>query len=211
MLIFQLLLVSLSMIKITQKENSKYTIIGYSHTDKYHIKYFDVICICGKKKKINMQCVKKSISCGCQKEYGWLKTHKKTKSSEYKCWQSIKDRCYNVNNSSYYLYGERGIKMSESWLLNFDVFLSDMGSKPNSKCSIDRIDVNGNYEKNNCEWVDSKRQNNNKRNNYILTYKGITLTRSEWADLIGVNVKTLASRCRANKPIEQILKEYKNG
>ena len=51
-------------------------------------------------------------------------------------------------------------------------------------------------------------QANNRRSNYLLTYKGITKTRSEWADTIGVNVRTLASRCRANKPIEQILKEY---
>ena len=64
-LIFQLLFVSLSMIKITQPENSKYTILGYSHTNKYYIKYFDAVCICGNQRKLTSQEVKKNISCGC--------------------------------------------------------------------------------------------------------------------------------------------------
>ncbi len=208
MLLFHLLLVSLSMIKITQKENSKYTILGYSHTDNNYVKYFDAKCICGNKTKLNLQSVKKSISCGCLSKYMKHKTHGMSKTSEYKTWQSLKDRCINVNNPSFNNYGGRGISVCKEWIDSFDVFLIDMGLKPSVKHSIERIDVNKGYYKENCIWATKKQQANNTRSNYFLTYKGITKTRAEWADFINVNVRTLASRCRANKPINEILKEY---
>ena len=206
--IIQLLLVSLSMENITQKENSYYTIIGYSHTDKYYIKFFNAICVCGKEKKLTLQEVKKNISCGCMNKYDHNKTHGLSKSSEYKSWQGIKDRCLNANSPSFKYYGERGITICDDWKDSFEIFLNDMGKKPSKNHTIERLDVNKGYSKENCIWATKKQQANNRRSNYLLTYKGITKTRSEWADLIGVNVRTIASRCRDNKPIEQILKEY---
>jgi len=207
--IIQLLLVSLSMENITQKENSYYTIIGYSHTDKYYIKYFDSVCICGKKKKLTTQYLKKNVSCGCMNEYNHNKTHGKTKTPEYKTWQGIKDRCINKNNPSFKYYGERGINVCNEWVNSFESFLNDMGNKPSKNHTIERLDVNKGYSKDNCIWATKKQQANNRRTNYLLTYKRLTKTRAEWADMIGVHVRTLASRCRAEKPIEQILKEYK--
>lgn len=207
-LIFQLLFVSLCMIKITQPENSKYTILGYSHTNKYYIKYFDAVCICGNKRQLTSQEVKKNISCGCISKYIKHKTHGMSKSLEYKTWIGIKERCYNVNSPSYHQYGGRGIMISKNWMSSFESFYNDMGVKPSINHTIERIDVNKGYSKENCIWATKKQQANNRRSSYFLTYKGITKTRSEWADLINVNIRTLASRCRANKPIEQILKEY---
>ncbi len=208
-LIFQLLFVSLGMIKITQPENSKYSILGYSHTNKYYIKYFDAVCICGNKRKLTSQEVKKNISCGCISKYIRHKTHAMSKSTEYKTWLGIKERCYNINSTSYSQYGDRGITVSENWINSFENFFKDMGLKPSKTYTIERIDVNKGYSKENCIWATKKQQANNRRCNYFLTYKGITKTRSEWADLIGVNIRTLASRCRANKQINEILKEYK--
>lgn len=204
----QLLFVSLSMIIPTQPKNSGYTILGYSHTNKYYIKYFDAVCKCGKRKKITLQEVKKNISCGCLNTYLHTKTHGLSKTSEYKSWMSMKDRCLNKNSPSYYRYGGRGISVCSEWINSFEQFFLDMGKKPQKSYSIERIDVNGDYCKSNCIWATKKDQANNRRTNYFLTYKGITLTRAQWADLIGVNIRTLASRCRANKPIEEILKEY---
>lgn len=207
-LIFQLLSLSLSMENLTQKEGSYYKIIGYSHKNKYYIKYYDAICICGKEKKLTSQEIRKNISCGCKNDYKHTFTHNMSKTSEYKSWMSMKDRCLNHNSPSYKYYGERGIKVSSEWISNFEQFYNDMGAKPNKSFTIERIDVNKDYCKENCIWANKKVQANNRRSNYLLTYKGITKTRSEWAETIGVHVKTLASRCRANKPIEEILKEY---
>lgn len=195
--------------QIEKNAESKYTIIGFSHKNKYYIKYYNVVCVCGKGNKLTAQELKKNISCGCCNKYEHLSTHKLSKTSEYKSWQSMKDRCYNNNNHSFKDYGGRGIKVCDEWLDSFECFLNDIGKKPSKKHSIERLDVNKGYYKSNCVWATNKQQSNNRRCNYFLTYNGITKTRSEWADLIGVNVRTLASRCRANKSIEQILKEYK--
>jgi hypothetical protein len=208
-LIFQLLFISLGMIKITQPENSKYTILSYSHTNKYYIKYFDAVCICGNQRKLTSQEVKKNISCGCVSKYMRHKTHAMSKSTEYKTWIGIKERCYNTNSPSYLQYGGRGITVSETWVNTFETFFKDMGFKPSKTHTIERVNVNEGYSKENCIWATKKQQANNRRTNYLLTYKGLTKTRAEWADMIGVHVRTLASRCRAEKPIEQILKEYK--
>jgi hypothetical protein len=191
------------------KEGSFYTLLGYSHKNKYYIKYYDVICVCGKSNKLTTQELKKNLSCGCKKDYEHIKTHGFSRTSEYKSWQSMKDRCYNKNNPSFKDYGDRNINVCDEWLNSFECFINDMGKKPSKKHSIERLDVNKGYSKDNCIWATNKQQANNRRCNYLLTYKNITKTRSEWADIIGVNVRTIASRCRANKPIEQILKEYK--
>lgn len=207
--ITQLLFISLNMIKPIQHASSQYIILGYSHTNKNYIKYFNAICVCGKENKLTSQEVKKNISCGCLSRFTKHKTHGLSKSAEYKSWQSIKERCINTNNIAYKNYGGRGIKMCNEWAVNFSAFLLDMGFKPTINHTIERVDVNGNYQKDNCIWATRKQQANNRRSNYMITYKGVTKNRSEWADLIGVSVRTIASRCRANKPIEIILKEYK--
>jgi hypothetical protein len=191
---------------VQQNKDSQYTIIGFSHKDKYYIKYYDVICVCGNCKKLKSQELKKNISCGCHRNYDYLKTHKLTKTTEYKSWQSMKDRCFNKNNPSYLDYGGRGITVSDEWKKSFELFYSNMGIKPSKNHTLERVDVNGNYTKENCKWATKKEQCNNRRSNCLLTYNEITKTRSEWADFIGVNVRTLASRHKAGKTIEQILK-----
>ncbi len=87
--------------------------------------------------------------------------------SEYRSWQHMKERCYNKNFKRYADWGGRGIKVCESWLESFENFLNDMGKKPSQekyKYSIDRIDNDGDYTKENCRWATAKQQNTNKRN-----------------------------------------------
>ena len=112
---------------------------------------------------------------------------------EYHVWCGLKQRCTNQNSPKYKIYGARGIKVCERWLHSFENFFADMGKAP-AGCSIDRIDVNGDYCKENCRWVDQKTQQNNRRNNTTITFCGITETLRYWSEKTGIDPKTLYNR-----------------
>jgi hypothetical protein len=75
----------------------------------------------------------------------------------------MRNRCYNPKNNRYKIYGGRGIKVCDEWLKSFKNFIDDIGRKPGPQYSIDRINVNGNYEPSNCRWATPEQQANNKR------------------------------------------------
>ena len=122
----------------------------------------------------------------------------------------IKDRCYNKRGEYYRLYGGRGIKMCNEWLdySNFRDWAYNNGYDKNAqtnKCTIDRIDNNGNYEPDNCRWVDRKEQNKNKRNNHLITFNNETKTLFEWAKEYSINPFTLLNRINAGWDIKKAL------
>jgi len=102
-------------------------------------------------------------------------------------------RCRNSADPSYDIYGGRGISVCDRWN-SFDNFLEDMGPRPSCDHSIERINVDGNYEKSNCRWGTWKEQGRNRRNNRRLTYKGRTLCVMEWAEELGIRWGTLFAR-----------------
>lgn len=122
------------------------------------------------------------------------KTHGMDGSSIYKCWMSMRARCNNHKDRDYPKYGGRGIIVCPEWNNSFIKFYKDMGEKPSKTHSLDRIDVNGNYEKKNCRWATMVQQNNNKTTNHIIFYKGKRKTLTEWSRIFNINTSTLINR-----------------
>jgi hypothetical protein len=127
---------------------------------------WECLCDCGNKKIIAAGNLKNNhtTSCGCfhkEQTSKKSKTHGLTKSNEYQVWAGMKSRCSDLNNSK---YGGRGIKVCERWINSFENFLNDMGFRPSKNHSIERIDVNGDYEPSNCKWATVEEQSWNKRN-----------------------------------------------
>ena len=114
-------------------------------------------------------------------------------SIEWYAWQKMRDRCRNPKAGKYKYYGGRGIEVCDRWEF-FENFYTDMGPKPSSKHSLDRIDSDGNYEPANCRWATWKEQQRNKRNNNRVTFQGETYSLKEWSDRLGVNYSLLSYR-----------------
>lgn len=119
------------------------------------------------------------------------------KTTTYLRWESMIRRCYLKSQDSYHLYGGRGITVCDEWRV-FENFLADMGQADESQ-SLDRIDIDKGYSKDNCRWVSSLEQARNKRSTRWLTYKGETRCLTEWADIIGIKPKTLRARLDDHK------------
>lgn len=101
----------------------------------------------------------KAVSCGCFRKFAGFK-HGMVNTREYTIWAGMVKRCTNPNNKKFHYYGGRGIKVSESWL-SFENFYNDMGDS--NGLTIERVDNDGNYCKENCIWADMKVQSANRR------------------------------------------------
>lgn len=112
----------------------------------------------------------------------------------YTTWLNMRDRCNNPNYLKYHLYGGRGIEVCESWNDYSEFKNWAIKNGYDDSLSLDRIDVNGNYDPNNCRWVTQKTQCNNKRCNHYITYNGVTKTAKEWSECTGIKYRTILSR-----------------
>ena len=134
-------------------------------------------------------------SCGCKKTEDFISratTHNKSKSIEYKTWRSIINRCTNTKIKEYKNYGGRGIKVL--WK-SFEDFYADMGDRPPNSW-IERINNNGNYEKNNCKWVSPKENLKNKRTCKIWIIDGKEFeTSTDAARFLNVNPSVVIRGC----------------
>jgi hypothetical protein len=142
---------------------------------------------------------KHAQSCGCLHRDNAAKMNfrhglKKLYPIEYHTWRRMINRCERKIAKDYPRFGGRGIKVCKKWRHDFKAFFLDMGERPQNMTSLDRIDSNKNYTPTNCRWADIETQNNNKRNNLYLTYKGEKLSVSMWAKRLGISYNRTRKR-----------------
>jgi hypothetical protein len=139
-------------------------------------------------------------SCGClrketAKRQGLRNaTHGQRKTATYRTWVAMISRCTNDKDSNWVNYGGRGVEVCDRWF-EFENFLKDMGERPEGK-TIDRKDVNGNYEPDNCRWATAEQQNNNRRTSRFIEFEGREQTLAQWARELGVTPQCLTMRLR---------------
>ena len=176
----------------------RWSIVEEGVTHKGGQYYLHVECECGARKLVlpgNLRSGK-SRSCGClsrELKSARAKPDQVSDHPQYQRWRGIISRCTNPNSAQYSRYGGRGISVSEDWM-TFCNFHRDMGDPPFDGASIDRIDNDKGYSKENCRWATSDEQSRNKRCNVFYTYGGDTLLLKDFAVKYNANYSTLASR-----------------
>lgn len=165
-------------------------------------------CECGENVIVRSDHLKSGFtkSCGCLRKKSHIR-HGLNHTRIYKIWSHMKSRCCNQKDCHYKYYGDRGIKVCDEWLNDFEAFYNwAMSNGYDDTLTIDRIDVNGNYEPSNCRWATRKEQSNNRRSNHLLTYNNKTQTIKQWADEYNITYNKLSSRInKYNWTIERAL------
>lgn len=215
----------MEVIDLTSQKFGRLTVLKFSHKiEKGNNRryYWLCKCDCGNETIVNSASLKNghTLSCGCLRVENLKKVidkHNQTGSDLYYVWAQIKQRCNNKNNKRYKDYGGRGITVCNEWLNDFISFYNWAMANgydenaPRGKCTIDRIDVNGNYEPSNCRWLTNKKQQNNKRNNHFVTYNNETLTVTQMAEKYNINVNTFRNRVAKGWNIDKCINYNKKG
>lgn len=166
-------------------------------------------CDCGREKRIRIDHLKSgaTVSCGCvgrRNSAAAKTTHGMSHTRTFKIWLGMLDRCRNDRSGN---YGSRGIAVCDRWQ-TFENFFSDMGEAPSPNHSLDRIDVNGGYQPDNCRWATRTQQARNTRVNTVLEYQGEIMTLAEWSERVGITASTLCARLyHLNWPLGKALTE----
>lgn len=168
-------------------------------------------CDCGKMIIVRARSLKlgKTKSCGCIVNTQNGLSHTK----QYVVWKQMISRCQNIYDQAYNDYGGRGINVCPEWqgehgFENFYKWCEESGRTDN--LTIDRINVNGNYEPSNCRWATMKEQQNNRRDNHFLDFMGEKRTIAEWSEITGINAGTIRSRLKLGWSIEDTLETKVN-
>lgn len=177
----------------TGVRSGKLLAIEYAGKDETQRKaLWRCVCDCGKEVIVTgSQLNGKQQSCGCIRSEITKKhpvdwtiniTHNdsgKVRAKEYNTWSSMIQRCTNKNHVAYKNYGGRGIDVCAEWRDSYENFLSDMGRKPSKHHSIERINVDGGYSKDNCIWATYTDQQNNRRDTCYVTFSGERMSVAE--------------------------------
>ena len=174
------------------KRFDKLTVIKKIGLNKHNEILWECVCDCGEKILKTSFALRTSNNNQCKKCANNQIALKNKKYELYsirlrKIYTNMKSRCYNPNVKSYHLYGERGIKVCDEWLHSYITF-QNWAVKNGYKedLTIDRIDNNGNYEPNNCRWVDRRVQANNRKSNFYITFNNKTDTLANWCNKLNL-------------------------
>lgn len=202
------------MINLEGKQYERWTVLKEaSRRGSRSARHWTCQCTCGKIRDVLQSNLTQNLSrsCGCLMLENSVSTHTKhgaskfgKETTEYVIWKGIRKRCRNKNNPRYKDYGGRGICVCERWN-SFKNFLMDVGPRPSSRHSIDRIDNNGNYEPSNCRWATNNEQTENSRRSLLLTYNQLTLTASQWEKELNLPHGIVRQRIRLGWNVERTL------
>lgn len=182
------------------------TVMGFVGRSSNNNSLWECRCSCGKVIITRSDSLRRNdnntLSCGCY--HREIKTkHGLSHTSMYRLWRGILSRCLNKKYRTYPRYGGRGIKICERWM-EFENFLQDMGERP-SGTSLNRINNDGDYSPDNCEWATAVAQANNTASNVNITWKGRTQTIAQWAKELGMHHAVLRYRIDAGWEIDRAL------
>jgi hypothetical protein len=178
---------------------------GYN---KHHQLYWLCECDCGKHKHVLGYSLRNGVtqSCGCLHKETTAAInlkHGMTRTPIYGQWHSMMQRCYDKNSQAYDRYGARGITVCDRWH-DFENFYADMGDKPEGM-SLERGDNDDQYSPENVKWATTKEQANNRRSSKFIEHDGKRMTIAQWADHVGIEMRTLWSRLKRGIPMAEAL------
>jgi hypothetical protein len=190
-------------------EFGRYTVVERVENYRNHRRFL-CRCECGNTKVVRSDHLTRGsiLSCGCynkDKNIELHSTHHMTNTRLFYIWQSMKQRCYDTNCNTHKNYGARGISICDEWLNDFICFYNwSIGNGYSDELSIDRIDVDGNYEPSNCRWATRKEQIRNRRNTKYVTHNEETKALPEWCEIYGINYDKAKGRLRLGWSFEKI-------
>lgn len=202
-------------IDMTNKRFGRLVVIKPDKKNRHGDLYWLCKCDCGNIKSINGTKLRNgwTRSCGClQKDWASEKfsSHKMSDSSLYRIWENMKTRCYNPKSNRFYRYGGRGIKVCDEWL-DFNNFVEwALSNGYEEGLSIERKNINQNYEPNNCCWIPLKNQTQNRSNTVWITYQNQTMCMAEFSRIMKVSVNVIRNRIKKGMTGDQMAKEFLN-
>lgn len=194
---------------ITGVRYERLVAIRVAHTDHRGQVSWLCKCDCGKYTRVRQLLSGRIKSCGCyfkEMQHTWVTKHGRYKTPEYTTWSALRQRCNNPRNKRYHRYGGRGIKVCARWQSSFESFYKDMGPKPSLKHTIDRIDNDKGYSKQNCKWSTHSEQNFNNSRNKPVFINGSKYTVKDLALAHNLHEVTIRSRIRLGFSGEDLIK-----
>jgi hypothetical protein len=187
---------------LTGQRFGQLLVLERSYNANRMVAFWKCLCDCGVKKLVISANLRNGTtnSCGCFRRLNSSALHKKhgmTKSTTYRVWSGMRTRCNNPKATNYLSYGGRGIAVCTRWG-SFENFLQDMGDRPVGM-TLDRIDVNGNYEPQNCRWATKQQQAQNRRQCKLLNKDALLLFLHTQTYLQQEQIKLIANNLFKNK------------
>lgn len=192
------------------KKFNRLTVIKFAY-NKNKRNYWECKCDCGNTTFVTTSKLTTlwTKSCGCARKTHGFTSGGKT-SRIYQTWSDMKLRCSSENSKIYKYYGGRGITVCNDWLKFENFYNWAISSGYTDKLTIERLNVNGDYEPKNCTWVTQKIQMRNRRCSVFLMFDGENKTIAEWSEIKNISQKTLGERIKRgwsvcdvlNKPVK---------